>query len=239
MKSFQNSEHPQDYDREERKVSESPSGLRRTSSTPSALSSSQEHDVTVAFPERRPSHDKDSARTIHCKEFELAAKTSQAVTPTEGQQFEFDEEVLSFSQSGEGLGGVAGLGEARQSELSRKLCQEDSQTASQAEKSVTASSSGGGLVNRLDASSSFSSSTLKGRLEGSQGLSSSMEVKKPALQRRMSADQTGTTKRRPEGLHLSSSHSRPVNHPPVVTEGNYDDHVPCPAALADISFQTP
>lgn len=201
----------------DKNITSSPTSLRRISSSPSALSSSQEHDTRIgtSSSEHRQSHNEELARTVHCQE-SRPDKSAEDFSHAETPQFEFDEDVLSSSTHSEQTIGCSTFGEAKKSELTKKLLQEDSK-AGRLEKCRTGSGISSGPV-------------LHHRPEDVQNLSSSMEVKKPALQRRLSADQPGA-KRRPEGLHLSSSHAHPVKHPPVVTEeescpSSYQDELP-------------
>ncbi|GFS23751.1 tuberin-like [Elysia marginata] len=193
-------------EKQERKAGSSPTNLRRISSSPSALSSSQERDVLVAASlERRLSHEKEPCKTVLYEESGLNKK-AEDFSQAEPAQFEFDEE------SEQATSGFGFREAAQKSELSKKLSQDDSKAAS----------GGGG---------SHVPPALHTTLQDVQHLSSSTEMKKPALQRRMSADQPGT-KRRPEGLPLPSSHARPVKHHPVVNEeescssSSYQDEVP-------------
>ena len=145
--------------------------------------------------DRRHSHNKESASTVHSKDPELSSK-SETTSSCEVPQFEFDEEdVLSTSHMGQTAGGSVF---------------EDSKTES------TQKCASGGLVNKIEASN-YTGPALRGRLEDCH-LTSSMEMKKPVLQRRLSADQAGS-KGRPEGLTFTTSHRRPISHPPVVNEG--------------------
>ncbi|GFO23355.1 tuberin, partial [Plakobranchus ocellatus] len=223
---------------EDKKMSESPTHLRRISSSPSSLGSGQDPDrpglqEAALAAERRGSHkQQDEEEDASGGKITTCSESSQPqVFPqtTECQQFEFDEEV--FSAPGTGIGEVktvsADFGRAKKSELSAKLSHEDGK-AGHAGKSVAGGDKPTASGSKSTGQTGRSRLEFPIRDETHSLLSASTEIKKPTLQRRLSADQM-SSKQRPEGLHLTASHSRSIRTQPVVNEeesNSYQDEVP-------------